>query len=136
MQKLIFELIYLLILSLFDLWKKKVPVVLLVIGWIFGIVFCCLEHRNPLECVIGIGMVLIACVTKKAGCADGLAIGQLGLMYGLGASLFSFAISLFVQSFVCIALLILKKVNRNSKIPYLPFLLCGVGVCFLMGGMP
>ena len=72
----------------------------------------------------GIVLLLVAVATKKAGWADGVVLLLLGLLWGARECTVSFALSLFAISIVSLILLALRKVDRNARLPYLPFL-CG-----------
>lgn len=69
--------------------------------------------------VPGAVVLLIAKVSEKAGYADGVVLMELGFCLGYRCSLQIFCLSLFLLSVISVLLLLLKKVHRNTKMPYL-----------------
>lgn len=137
MQESIWELIFIAlwlgVLAGIDLRYKKIPYWLLAAS---GIIATCVSVY--LICTVGIqniqllwsalpgvGMLLISLVSKKAGWADGIVLVLLGVMAGFRVCVFSFALSMLIISMVSLVLLMLKRVGKNTKIPYLPFLWIG-----------
>lgn len=141
MWKLIFIALWLGVLAGIDLRYKKIPYWLLAVSGV--IVTCVSVHR---VCMVGmqdmqllwsvlpgVGMLLIALVSKKAGWADGIVLVLLGVMVGFRVCAFSFALSMLIISVVSLVLLMLKRVGKNTKIPYLPFLWIGYLVQTALG---
>ena len=128
---------YLLILGIMDFWKRKVPVMLLLVGAILfsvAAVYRCMQGEMLWqECVWGMvpGAVLLAVAggTRKAGGADGVVLMQAGIYLGCRKVLPLFCFSLLLLSATCIVLLFLHKVNKNTRMPYLFFL----AITYLIG---
>lgn len=133
MWKLIFIALWLGVLAGIDLRYKKIPYWLLAVS---GVIVTCVSVRRI--CMVGmqdmqlvwsvlpgVGMLLIALVSKKAGWADGIILVLLGVAVGFRVCAFSFALSMLIISVVSLVLLMLKRVGKNTKIPYLPFLWIG-----------
>lgn len=126
-----FVLVYLLILSLYDIKEKKVPVAMLVAGGIVGMVVvvydCMVGNGGWLQSMMGIlpgaFLLIVAWATKKAGYADGIVLGIIGALKGYRAGCLILCFSLLLLSVVSIILLLLHKVGRKTQIPYIPFLL-------------
>ena len=85
-------------------------------------------------CLIGmtLGAVLVA-VSKWSKEALGIGDALLILMIGMGMGIYQTALvvfyALFVTSVVCAVLLMMKRVGKKTRIPFVPFLLLGyVGV--------
>lgn len=137
MVKTIMILIYLFFLSIWDIRDKKVPLWMIGIGLSAaflsmaagampqdesaGIVFC--ERWKAL--LPGLGMLLIAIGSKKAGVADGLLLLFLGLLYDARRVVLGSCIGLWIMALFCAVLLGLRKVQKNTKMPYIPFLTLG-----------
>lgn len=123
-------LLYLFILSAFDLREKTVPSVLLILGGIlagagagYGILAGNLSLHQPLLGMIeGVILLLIAHLTQKMGYADGIVLILIGLLTGYRGSLMVLCISSFLCAVFCMVLMIVRKINKNSRIPYIPFL--------------
>lgn len=138
-SKVLLLLLYLLILSVFDIKSQRVPVVLLTIGSM-GIVISVLwelmiRRQTLLEAALGVipGIVflIIAWLSQKAGYADGIILIWMGALFGYRISVLVFGVSLMLASICSIVLLMLRKVNRQSQLPYIPFLAAGMGIVLL-----
>ena len=80
----------------------------------------------------GILVLLTGRATKEAiGYGDGIAILICGLFLGVRGCMGSVIIGLFLTFPVSLILLIRKKADRKSRIPFLPFLLAGYGIWLL-----
>lgn len=121
---------YLILLGILDAWKRKVPVLLLLAG---GIVFggmainrCIQGEVLWQECIWGMipGLVLLAVagITGKAGYGDGIVLMQVGMYLGCERLLLLFGFSMLLLSGSSIVLLLLRKVTKNTPMPYLAFL--------------
>lgn len=125
--------IWLLSISIMDIQSRRVPVWMLVVeGSLAAAAVICqfwtgdVKLFDALTGILpGIGLFLIALTTKKVGTGDGIVLIFLGVMSGWGKSMMIFGISLFLISICSVLLLILRKVKRNTGIPYLPFLTAG-----------
>ena len=62
---------------------------------------------------------------KKVGWGDGLCTLILGLLAGAGPCIFAVSAGLLLLSLLCVFLLALRKADRNSRMPFLPFLAAG-----------
>lgn len=121
---------YLLVLGIMDFWKRKIPVLLLLAGGIGCLVMavyrCMRGEMLWQECIWGLvpGMVLLAVagITQKAGCGDGIVLMQVGMYLGCDRVLPLFGFSMLLLSGSCMVLLLLRKVNKNTGMPYLSFL--------------
>ena len=123
-------LFYLMILSIWDCKERRVPLSWLTVGTILlsgmGICKCLQRECQWTELLVGMlpGVMLtaVAWVTKKAGYADGIVLMQLGMFFGYRESMFLLCTGLILLSLVSVVLLCLRKVQRNTGMPYLPFL--------------
>lgn len=126
--------IYLIVLSVFDSRECKVP-----LAWISGgflMTMVCLACRclyNPVEwrwvvltmvlgMVPGVFALGTAYVTGKIGFGDGLVLMIAGMMIGYRKCLVLICFSLIAMSVWCIGVLCCRKGDRNTRIPYIPFL--------------
>lgn len=127
---------WLFILSAMDINKKSVPVWLLGIGAVNTAVILLTEGLSGdidgwLLCrsmFPGAVFLAIAAATDKAGYGDGIVLIMLGLMSGFKVCLLALTAGLFLIAIFSGALLALRKVKRNSRIPFLPFLTVGWGI--------
>ncbi len=127
------EMIVAVVLSLFGIWdikKRAVPTIFLVVGLLMSIlcgVWECVSGCREwfsICCGIlpGIVMLVVAWLTDMMGYGDGMVLILMGILYGYKACFFVLCISLFLLSIVSVILLAARKVKRNTKIPYIPFL--------------
>jgi len=122
--------VYLIILGVSDLRKRKVSGGMLWLGGlllsVMGVYQCLQGELQWVEAFMGIlpgvGMLLLAKCSHKAGYGDGIVLMQLGFCLGYRQLLLLFVISLLLLSGVSVLLLLLKKVGRNTQMPYLTFL--------------
>ena len=147
--------IYLGCMGIFDCREKKIPVWLLVPGMVIGV--ACMVCRIWEVMVNGDGqgsiflslvfsmtglfpgilLLLVAWSSKKVGYGDGIVILCLGAMLEYskvaGIILWSFGL----MSACSLVLLLLKKVKKESTLPYLPFLFFGYVLWngFVQGGL-
>lgn len=133
--------IWLGILAAADLRRKSVPVWMLAVGGALVAIMWIFKWGEEMQSVSALllgllpGMVFlfISWGTKKAGTADGVVLLLLGLRPDYRECAASFAFGLFMMSIAILLLLVMRKVKRNSKIPYLPFLWMGYMVQALAG---
>ena len=133
MYKVILSVFWLGVLAWLDIRRRRVPVWLLMISGIivtsmsfYEIWRGSVNGMDRLSGILpGVVMLLVAYATQKAGWADGVILLLLGLHTGFRESVYSFTLSMLIISAVSLMLLVLKRVNRNTKLPYLPFLFAG-----------
>lgn len=127
---------WLLALSAMDIKKKSVPVWLLGIGAVHAVVILLTEGLSGgidgwqlcRSMFPGAVFLVTAAATGKAGYGDGIVLSMLGLMSGAKVCLLALTAGLFLIAIFSGALLALRKVKRNSRIPFLPFLAVGWGI--------
>jgi len=123
-------LLYLILLGIWDYRKRSVPLALLILGGILmsgmSVLRCV---RGELSCMeMGIGilpgvfMLCLGWMTGKVGYADGIVLVQVGMYLGYKKGALLFCVSMLLLSLSCLILICLKKVQRNTKMPYFPFL--------------
>jgi leader peptidase (prepilin peptidase)/N-methyltransferase len=87
-------------------------------------------------CAIGISMLS----GEQIGRGDGMVITAIGLVAGFRGCLVVVCIAAVVMSFIAILMLILKKGNRKTKLPFIPAVFAGyifwvISTCSLIGGV-
>lgn len=123
-------LIYLLILSVFDGRDKAVGVMLIIPGVLaaFGFAVYKGTHGELLFCMLGLlpGIILemVSIITRKAGRADGIVLGVVGVLEGYRTGMLIWGISMFFMSVAAVVLLCCRYVKKDTRLPYIPFL-CG-----------
>lgn len=126
--------IYLGILSVFDYKERRVPVIWLMLGILAAMLMVlgdCLKNPQSWQWLVmaamlgtlpGIFMLLVGYFSRKVGCGDGLVLIGVGIVTGYRECFSYVCFSLLLMSICCVGLLLMKKGNRNTQIPYLPFL--------------
>jgi len=122
--------LYVSVLGIWDYKKRSVPVLLLIVGGVlmFGIciIRCVGGQLSYMEILLGVlpGMftLFLAWITGKVGYADGIVLVQLGFCLGYRRGMLLFCVSMMLLSLFCLILICLKKIGKNTKIPYFPFL--------------
>lgn len=117
---------WLLAASIMDIRSRRISIRMLAAGGVLSVltVICqCSGYWAVLKGMLpGILLLLTAFATRKAGYGDGVALLCLGAAAGGEKAFLLFGLSLFLLSFVSLLLLALRKVRRNTQIPFLPFL--------------
>lgn len=70
--------------------------------------------------------IALSIITKgKVGIGDGIALGIVGSITGLSQALVIAGLGLFLQSLAAVVLLVIRRVDGQSRLPFLPFMLAG-----------
>ncbi len=132
--------LFLAVCAVFDGLYRKVP---LAVVWLGMFLAVCLRLGGVMgktnlmsmafSLMPGAVFFLLSFLTKeKVGYGDGWALLMIGLFLGLYQCFLILLAGLMAQSAAAVVLLVLGKANRNREIPFVPFLLLGMGVmvCF------
>lgn len=129
------ESVWLLLLCAMDIRRRKVPAWLLAAGGILAAAAAVSQWSGAIdlckEILPGTLLLSIAFVTKQAGYGDGIVLLCLGVLSGGGKSLLIFGIGLFLAAVFSLAVLVLRKAGRDTRIPFLPFLAAAWAVTML-----
>lgn len=134
-------LVFLSICTVFDIRKKEIPLFLAGMGTMAAVGFTIWRIGNGtifaaqiiLSLLPGLFFLLAGwCTKEKVGYGDGILLLITGLMVGFNQCFTGLCIGLFLSAFFGVLLLFLHKVQKNSKIPFVPFLTMGMGVCFIL----
>lgn len=139
---MLIQLLWLLGLSVYDIRYRRVPVWMILLSGAAaagsGIFQCvCLEkgYADFLAGMIpGAVLLLLALGTRKAGWADGVVLMFLGSVLGFRQCVLTMMFSLILISVLSAALLILKKADKETAVPYVPFLAIGFVLCEMIVG--
>ncbi len=138
-------LLWLIWMSIYDIKSRRIPWILLGMGAVLSAISCVvIGEKFPSEIgrmLVGLlpGMLLLALsvCTKLVGMADGIVLACLGVSGGFQKVLSTWLLSLFLSGVYSVILLALRKANRRTKIPYMPFLTIawlGVALAERFGG--
>ena len=132
----------LIIASLSDLKRKRVSNVLL-IGFAIGIIpiffWRCytgdfLDAKSvPWGIIPGLLCLLLGKVTRESiGYGDGYLICIIGMYIGLGKTIGLVLIALFMMGIFAMGMLVFRKVNRKTEVPFIPALLMAFGLQWMV----
>lgn len=132
---------FLLVCAGFDMKEKQIPTALIAGG------FAAAFGRKAWQVWKGTAMLgdagysllpgtlflLLSFLTReKVGYGDGLLLLVLGLFVGFRSCLIDVCIGLICASAFALILIVFRKAQRNSEIPFVPFLAIGMGVGFFV----
>lgn len=129
-------IIYLGVLSIYDLRSKRLPIYIFVIGGIAGIVLLILEKNiGFLNLIVnlspGIALLIIGRLTRQAiGYGDGLAVLIMGLFQSINIVMLSLLMGITLSGFVALILLLFFHKSKKSELAFIPFL----AIAFLISG--
>ena len=136
MWKLIVLLCWMSVLSTFDLTVRRVPLSMMAAGSLAAALQIVVSLWQK-ETYIGEYLISwLPCAlflaaaygTGKVGYADGWLLWIVGSVLSCRQCMTAFFISLSLISGISIFLLALRRANRNTKLPYIPFLTASVGL--------
>lgn len=134
--------LYLAVLGVVDGRHRQIPVWVLSGGGVLSVgigMFKCIQEEmmwmEPVWGLLpGVFLLLIAWASKKAGYADGIVLMQLGWCMGWRNVLFLLCFSMLLLSGISVVLLLARKVEKETKMPYLTALSFTYLVWIILGG--
>lgn len=118
------------ILSIIDIKSKTLPTYLIVVFGVICFIFRYIEGCSFYDFMLSLlpGMVLFIlaiCTKENIGIGDAFVVGILGIGYAIENVISILVISLFFIAIWAIGLLIIKKANKKTELPFLPYLFVG-----------
>lgn len=129
-----FSWMLLIIGSIYDIKYKSLPYWFLMIGGVLAIVLAVILKPVGLWEMAGgllLGLLLfgISFLTRGGlGKGDGIFLGIIGLNLGFSAAFSIFTGALLLAALLAILLVIVRRVNRKTAFPFLPFLGVSYGI--------
>ncbi len=123
--------------SILDIKYKALPGWFLTIGGALAIIAAIVFRPISLWEMIGglfLGVLLfgVSLLTRGAlGRGDGIFIAILGINWGFSTVFSVFSGALLLSALLAILLIIVKKANRKTAFPFLPFLGASYGIIYL-----
>lgn len=125
--------VWLMVLAAVDLKERRVPVWMVLAGGVFAVIMYFWPDRQGKaggadlfwSVMPGAMMLAASIFTKQAGWADGAVLILFGSLTGFRVCVFSFLLSMLLILAVSLTLLVFRKVGKNTRLPYLPFLFAG-----------
>lgn len=118
----------LIICSIKDIKTREIPIVLILIQFIvIIIIFPFRKDIDIIESITGglLGgfLVLISKVSRgRIGVGDGLVLSVTGIGLGVKSNFIMILYGMLFAAIFSMVLIIVKKVNRNYKLPFIPFI--------------
>lgn len=79
-------------------------------------------------CAVGLSIIS----KEQIGRGDGLVIAALGIVLGFRECLAAVCLASMIMALVSVVILLLKKGNRNTRLPFIPALFVGYVTCALI----
>lgn len=133
--------VFLSICAVFDIRKREIPLALLMLGMITAAGIDVWQMVNRTLSIAEVGAALLPgtfflavsfLTGEKVGYGDGLLLLTEGLLAGLYRCCFALLIGLVTACVCSLLLLVFRRVQKNSVIPFAPFLAIGMGVVFFV----
>ena len=130
---------YLCFLGWLDIRHRKIPLLYLLLG--IGVAFSVLFFQEQGMWIlslggagIGVAFLGISKITKEAiGYGDSLLILGLGILLGFWQVMGVLVVAFSLTAISSMVLLVLKKMNRRTTLPFIPFLALGFLINFVSG---
>lgn len=129
------------ICTIADIKKKEISIWLFVVLGIWTLIGCviCGEQRGYMivaGIVPGILLIILSKVTDQSiGYGDGIILAEIGLITGAGKCMLILAAALAMAGVFSLVLVVVKKVDKRYKIPFVPFMTAAyVAVLYLQKG--
>lgn len=140
--------IYLSILSVWDVKKRELPVFLLICGGLAVILYrimlsiICGPSSEQLKAWIaallgalpGLLLTVLSYYTDKIGRGDGIVIMIVGACENCTFAAILICMACIFLTVVSVILLLLRKVTRNTRMPYIPFVALAYGLMKIYEG--
>lgn len=128
--------IFLGICAVYDGLERTIPLSVVWLGIIAALVLHIqglggneIWQSAVLSVIPGVIFWVLSYVTgEKVGYGDGWVLIMIGLYMGLWKCLLILVVGLIFSSMIVLILLMLRKVSREYQLPFVPFLLLGMGV--------
>lgn len=127
--KYIVILIFLAVFTLYDIKNMQIPIIYVLLFALSVIGICIADSDyNAVDIIVrvlpGVFLLLISFVTSQAvGYGDGLVMVLIGLLLDINMVTSLLLTALILSSVVSVLALISKKANRQTRLPFMPFLL-------------
>lgn len=131
-------LIFLIICAINDILTKQIPLGVLIAFGIMAFILAALDGAlsswsGGIRLLPGFMLLLIGFLTRQSiGYGDGMVVLIMGMLLGVHQCLIILFIGVILSSLVSIFILILKKGNYRTKLPFVPFLLVAWGVSWIV----
>ena len=111
-----------------DIKIKELSLKLFALLGIVSLAGCILGQNEEIPMTVtgvipGILLIVLAKITEQSiGYGDGIILAELGLFTGVGKCMLILAVALAIAGIFSLGIVVFKKVDKNYKIPFIPFL--------------
>ncbi|MBR6383250.1 MAG: prepilin peptidase [Lachnospiraceae bacterium] len=133
-----FVLIVLVIEAVTDFKKKEVNIIFpVLLAAAATVMFFFTKDISLINAIIGTGegllLILISLLTKgEIGMGDGILLAACGLMLGGRDNLIMFFFACLSSAVVSALIMLIKKADKKTKIPFVPFMIPGFLIMVLL----
>lgn len=128
--------LFLAVCAVFDGLYRQIPLVVVWLGMLTAICFQIYGAMGEtgifavsVSLIPGLGFFLLSFFSgEKVGYGDGWTLLMVGLFLGAYRCFLTLFVGLLAESAVAVVLLMSRKIQRDREIPFVPFLLLGMGV--------
>jgi leader peptidase (prepilin peptidase) / N-methyltransferase len=127
--------------SISDLYNKAIPLKLMICGLLVGFLIFIIFYKTNLliNCILG-GIVafglmklLILISKRQVGGGDLALMTVTGFFAGINSFFSILFVSIVLAGMFSLLLILLKKGNKKTEIPFAPFILLATVICVLSG---
>lgn len=130
-----------LISSIIDLYSRTIPLKLMISGLVVGLLTFIIFYKTSvlINCILGgvtafvLMMLLILISRRQVGGGDLTLMTVTGFFAGINTFFSILFISIVLAAMYSIFLVIIKKGNKKTEIPFAPFILYATVICVLSG---
>lgn len=132
---------YLAIASVMDFVKKKLSLLFLILGAPVAVICIILNESTDIRSGLlgaasGLVILLVSFLSgERIGRADGIIFCITGLALGAVLNIALIAFSFFLGALFALGWLIIRRVDRNARFPFIPFIFAGYIVLILSGNV-
>lgn len=117
-----------LVCTIVDIKKKEISI------WLFGLLgiiviigYIALGNQKGYMLAAGVIpgalLIVLAKITEQSiGYGDGIILAEIGIVTGVGKCMLILAVALAIAGVFSLGIVIIKKVDKKYKIPFIPFL--------------
>ena len=127
--------------AVYDIWKRKISLLWTLISAAAGVMWQVYMQSDSSSIVCSLipgGILLLVGYLRpgSVGIGDAFVMGALGIWCGFGTALWILGAGCLTMLLVCIPLLVLHRIQKDSTLPLVPFLLVGQLIywCLYMTG--
>lgn len=137
----IIAFIFMTVCAAWDIKTKTIPIsAVILFGIITAVCTGIRGNRDLLSLLYSLipGALLLTlslCTRESIGYGDGLLVLPLGILIGLSMCIVTVVSGMIISAVCALVLLVCKKVNGKTRMPFVPFMTMGLGVAFVVGNL-